>query len=133
MTETIINRLFLHVSGYDDAPEFSISDEGIVRVDDEVVGDPLVIVKALADNARAWGKCVAAVEPPPPPVTGALAKDIKMVVQQITAVEIRGPWPSPEGDDQNDLSDERITEIEAGDDLSDERIDEIEAGDDVVG
>lgn len=107
---TIIDRLFFHVSGYDDAPEFSINDEGVVRIDDEVVEDHAAIVKALADNAKAWAKCVDAVEPPAPPMT---MDQIETVVQRTTGIEVRGPWPRPEGDDF-DLTDERIAEIEAG-------------------
>lgn len=116
MTQTIVNRLFLHLSGYDDAPEFSISDEGVVRIDDKVVEDPAAIVKALADNARAWGKCVAAVASPTLQPTGDLAEQVETIVLQTTGVEVRGPWPSPEAD-RNDLSDERIAEIEGAGDV----------------
>lgn len=113
-TTTIINKLFLHVSGYDEAPEFSVNDEGVVRIDDEVVEDPALIVKALADNAKAWAKCVGDLEPAPP-VTGKLAEHVETVVQQMTAIEVRGPWPRPAAvDAELDLSDERIAEIEGG-------------------
>lgn len=114
--KVISNKLFLRVSGYDDAPEFAIDNKGVVRIDDEVVEDPAAIVKALADNARAWGKCVAAVEPPAPQLTGSLADQVETVVQQMTGVEVRGPWPSSEAE-RNDLSDERIDEIERADNV----------------
>ena len=109
---TLLNQLFLHVSGYDDAPELSVNNEGAVRINDEVVEDPAVIAKALIDNAKAWGKCHA--EHGPKQDSVELFEDAT-IVKQYTLMEIRGPWPAlpvePTGDE---LTDDKIAEIEGG-------------------
>ncbi len=109
---TLFNQLFLHVSGYDDAAELSVDNEGAVRVNDEVVEDPAAIVKALTDNAKAWGKCHAEHGPKQDSVElfeGAT------VVKQYTLWELRGPWPRPEEEPTGDeITDDKIAEIEGG-------------------
>lgn len=118
MTTIIKSKLFMHVSGYDDAPEFSMNDEGVVRIDDKVVEDPAAIVKALADNAKAWAKCVDAsvADGDPPPVTGHLADQVDTIVQQYTGVEIHGPWPRQGPANPDEITDEMIDAAEgAGD------------------
>ena len=114
---TLFNNLFLHVSGYDDAPELSVNNEGTVLVNDEETTDPEVIAKALLDNAKAWGKCHAEHGPKQDSVElfeGAT------IVKQYTFMEARGPWPAPPREP-------------TGDELTDARIDEIEGNDNVLG
>ena len=115
---TVFSNLFLHVSGYDDAPELSVNDEGRVLINDELVSDEdfAAVGRALIDNAKAWGKCHAEHGPK----RESVAFEGAMVVKQYTFMEIRGPWPAPAVEP-------------TGDELTDEKIDEIEGGGDVVG
>ena len=100
MTTKIFNKIFLHFSGYDGAPEFSIDGDGVVRIDDKIEEDRSVIVRALITNAKAWGKCFDASEEAQQPVVSVpVGVKPESVVRQYTAVELRGPWPPPAGGD----------------------------------
>ena len=116
MATKILNKLFFHISGYDDAPEFSIDDKGLVRINDEIVEDHAAIVNALADNARAWAKCLEKAVDLSTETPLLEGMEAETVVQQYTGIEIHGPWPRREAEEKAlSLTDEQITEIEGGD------------------
>ena len=93
-----IRKVFLHVKDYPDAPELVVLGDGSIQIDGKEVSKPTDIVKALADNAMAWSKCVdeaGVINRPKDGVESVAIGDAEATyVHTYHGIAIRGPWPA---------------------------------------
>ena len=82
-----MKKTFISITNYDDAPEFAVLGDGSVEINGEAVSDPALIVRALAENARAWQKCYDSAYTPP-------KEDRGNPPSSYIGVLLKGPWPA---------------------------------------
>lgn len=93
----VLNKVFLHVIDYEGAPELAVLADGTVQINGKVETEPEVIVKALLDNAKAWGECVdrAHAVSESTAVESAKIKEVEgTLIQTYTGIAVAGPWPA---------------------------------------